>query len=430
MAVLTDYKINASKSKAKEYTLKDGNGLFLNIHPNGSKYWLFRFSWNGKQTRMSFGTYPTVDIKQARYLCEQANFKLLRGIDPRLKENTTIDPVDEVLDEEPKCTFAQFAQHWLEFKMKKLNSKPSKDKKNNGRGSTEIQIRRAFTNDIFPVLKDKSIHKVTRNDLLCIIRKVEKRGALSVAEKIRSWLDEIFRYAVVTEGLEINPAADLDIASLPYRRNNRYPFIDVSEIPELLVKLSTYQGSRLTVLGLRLLLLTGVRTGELRFSEAWQFDLKNALWRIPASDVKQLQQVIEKVDNRVPDYIVPLSRQALEIVKELLSYHMRGQRYLIANRTNPLEAMSENTLNQALKNIGFKRRLCTHGIRHTISTALNDLKYDKDFIEAQLSHSDTNKVRATYNHAQYIEPRREMMQEWADLLDKWEQEALDKINNK
>lgn len=211
MAVLTDYKINASKSKAKEYTLKDGNGLFLNIHHNGSKYWLFRFSWNGKQTRMPFGTYPTVDIKQARYLCEQANFKLLSGIDPRLKENPTIDPADE----EPKCTFALFSQHWLEFKMKKLNSKPSKDKKNNGRGSTEIQIRRVFPNDIFPVLKDKSIHKVTKNDLLCIIRKVEKRGALSVAEKIRSWLDEIFRYTVVSEGLDINPAADLDIASLP-----------------------------------------------------------------------------------------------------------------------------------------------------------------------------------------------------------------------
>lgn len=112
---------------------------------------------------------------------------------------------------------------------------------------------------------------------MCIIRKVEQRGALSVAEKIRSWLDEIFRCAVVTEGLEINPAADLDIAALPYRRNNRYPFIDVSELPELLVKLSAYQGSRLTVLVLRLLLLTGVRTGKLCFSEAWQFDLKNTL---------------------------------------------------------------------------------------------------------------------------------------------------------
>lgn len=378
---------------------------------------------------MSFGTYPKVDIKQARYLCEQANFKLLSNIDPRLKENPTIEPVEEAVDEEQKCTFAQFALHWLEFKLKKLNSKPSKDKKNNGRGSTEIQIRRAFTNDIFPVLKDKSLQSVTRKDLLLIMRRVEERGALSVAEKIRCWLSEIFRYAVVTEGLEINPAADLDIATLPYRRNNRYPFIDVSEIPELLVKLSTYQGSRLTVLGLRLLLLTGVRTGELRFSEAWQFDLKNALWRIPASDVKQLQQVIEKVDNRVPDYIVPLSRQALAIVKELLSYHMKGQRYLISHRTDPLEAISENTLNQALKNMGFKRRLCTHGIRHIISTALNDFKYDKDFVEAQLSHADTNKVRGTYNHAQYIAPRREMMQEWADRLDKWQQEALDKLSN-
>ena len=224
---------------------------------------------------------------------------------------------------------------------------------------------------------------MTRKDLLSIIRAIEKRGSLSVSEKVRGWLHEIFRYACVTEGSENNPAADLDIVSLPYRRNNRYPSLKAEELPELLAKLSNYRGYRQTILGLKLILLTGVRLGDLRFSEAWQFDLKNKFWNISALDIKQLQQVYIKYDNQVPDYIVPLSRQALDIVNELLSYHMKGQRYLLSHRTDPLKAISENTLNQALKNIGFKRRLCPYGMRrHTISTILNEMSYNRDFVEA------------------------------------------------
>lgn len=205
MAVLTEFAIKAAKTKNKEYTLKDGSGLFLNIHPNGSKYWLFRFSWNGKQSRLSLGTYPTVNIKKARSLCKQANCKLLNGIHPRLQESLESKPPQKTtVDLVPKLSFVEFASEWLEFKLKRLNSKPSKEKKNKGRGSTEIQIRRAFNNDVFPVLKDKSLQSVTRKDLLSIIRAVEERGSLSISEKIESWLDEIFRYASVTEGLEVN----------------------------------------------------------------------------------------------------------------------------------------------------------------------------------------------------------------------------------
>lgn len=128
MSALTEYGIKAAKAKDKEYTLKDGNGLFLNIHPNGSKYWLFRFSWNGKQTRISFGTYPAIDIKQARLLCKQANCKLLSGVDPRLKESLESESAKNPVDNEPKLTFVQFALDWLEFKLKRLNATPSKKK--------------------------------------------------------------------------------------------------------------------------------------------------------------------------------------------------------------------------------------------------------------------------------------------------------------
>lgn len=141
---------------------------------------------------------------------------------------------------------------------------------------------------------------------MSIIRAVEERGSLSIFEKIRSWLDEIFRYASVTEGQEVNPAADLNIALMSHRCNNCYPFLMTEGLPELLAKLPHYRGNRQTILGLKLILLTGVRPSELCFSEQWQFDLKNIPWNIPAVDVKQLQKIYQQVDNRVPDYIVPL----------------------------------------------------------------------------------------------------------------------------
>ncbi|RUS67387.1 Prophage integrase IntS [Saezia sanguinis] len=294
---------------------------------------------------------------------------------------------------------------------------PSKEKKNKGRGGTEIQIRRAFNNDLFPALQHKPLKNISRTDLLSIQQKIEARGALSIAEKVRSWLNEIFRYAVATGELETNPAADLDIAGLPYRRNKHYPYIKMRDMPELMAKIPHYKGSRQTVLGLRLLLLTGVRTGELRFSEFWRFELEpgKEIWRIPAEDVKQLQKVKNQLDENVPDYIVPLSRQAVAVVKELISYSMPGQRYVLAHRSLPREAISENTLNGALKRMGFKNRLSPHGVRATISTALNEKRYDKDFVEAQLSHAGDNKVRAIYNHAEYVEHCRHMMQDWACL---------------
>lgn len=196
------------------------------------------------------------------------------------------------------------------------------------------------------------------------------------------------------------------------RQNQCNPYLTMAEMSELMAKLNTYQGARQTVLGIRLLLLTGVRTGELRYAEPHQFDLKAAIWRIPPEEVKQLQRQVRTKNGKIPPYLVPLSRQAVAIIEELLAYRSLAQRYLLCHRSEPLVPISENILNGALKRMGYKDRLTGHGIRATLSTALNGLRYDKDLVEAQLSHADKDAVRDTYNHAKYVDERRKMMQEW------------------
>ena len=418
MTHLSDYAIKQTKPAVREYYLKDGAGLYLRVKTSGHKSWIFRFYWGGKQEKLSFGKYPDVSLKLARTLRHEAREALAKNIDPRVWKQQQEAVAANTL------TFRKFAPIWLEFKLKKLGAKTSKEKKNGGRQSTAIQIERYLRLDIFPLLGDKPIGKITRADLLAVQRKIEKRGSLSIAEKVRTWLNEIFRYAVATGEIEMNPASDLDMAAIPYRKIKHNPHLSMTEMPELLAKLSQYQGTRQTILGLKLLLLTGVRTGELRFAEPHQFDLDNGIWRIPAEDVKQLQKIKAQKDQNVPDYLVPLPTQAIRIIRELQSCMFPAQRYLLCHQSNPREAISENTLNGALKRMGFKDRLTGHGIRATISTALNELDYKKDWIEAQLSHSDKDQIRATYNHAEYVEQRRQMMQEWADRLDAWEQEGL------
>ena len=173
-----------------------------------------------------------------------------------------------------------------------------------------------------------------------------------------------------------------------------------------------------------LLFLTDVRTGELRQARPEHFDLQSRLWKIPAENVKQLQKRARSSSKEIPPYIVPLPKQALSIVKELLALSYPWQPYLLCHRNDPREIISENTLNTGIRRLGYKDRLTGHGIRATLSTALNELGYQREWIEAQLSHSDKDQIRAAYNHAQYVEQRRQMMQQWAERLEAWEEEGL------
>jgi site-specific recombinase XerD len=236
---------------------------------------------------------------------------------------------------------------------------------------------------------------------------------------------------MVEVNLATNPAADLDIVAIPRPPVTHNPYLRMSELPAFLRKLRNYRGRGdiTTQLGLRLLLLTGVRTGELRSATPEQFELERGLWIIPPVIVKQLQESLRLEGNYIPPYIVPLSLQAFAIVRQLLDAKRPAQRYVLSHRSDLTERISENTLNGALKRMGYKEQLTGHGIRATISTALNEIGYNTKWIGAQLSHADPHQVSAAYNHAEYVEQRRHMMQDWADRLDQWEsqgaQEAVD-----
>ncbi|HEP7962663.1 TPA: integrase arm-type DNA-binding domain-containing protein [Pseudomonas aeruginosa] len=413
---LSDMAVRKAKATGKAYTLGDIDGLSLAVTAQGGRTWHFRYCWAGKQKRMSLGTYPEVGLREARELRDQARALLAKGINPKLDRKHKRQAVKLADEHTFKAVFLQWVEH------RKLELKE-------GRQSTLSQILRIFNKDVLPTLGKLSIYDVRRTDLLDVLAKIEQRQAFTTAEKVRTWFNQLFRYALVkVERLEINPASDLDVVAVPKPPVNHNPFLRLPELPELLQKLRGYRGALTTQLGIRLLLLTGVRTGELRLATPDQFDLDKGLWTIPPEVVKQLQLDMRKKGKRaqdIPPYIVPLSVQAMEIVRHLLNEVKPAQRYLLSHRSDLKKRISENTLNYALTRMGYKDVLTGHGIRGTISTALNEVGYLKIWVDAQLSHSDPNQVSAAYNHAMYVEPRRKMMQDWADRLDLLEQNQVE-----
>jgi len=409
---LTDVTVRQARATGKDYTLTDFDGLSLAVSAAGGKSWHFRYYWATKQKRMSLGTYPKVSLREARALRDEARALVAKGINPKIDRKQKLRAVRFATENSFKVVYLQWLGH------RKLELKE-------GRQSTLSQIQRIFDKDVLPALGSVSIFDICRPDLLDVLASIEQRRAFTTAEKVRTWLRQLFRFAMVkVAGLESNPASDLDVVAVPKPPVVNNPFLRLPELPNLLNKLRSYRGSITTQLGIRLLLLTGVRTGELRLAIPDQFDLERGLWIIPPEVVKQLQDGMRKRGQRpqdVPPYVVPLSVQAIEIVRYLLEQAKPAQRYLLAHRNELKKRISENTLNGAIKRMGYKDLLTGHGIRGTLSTALNEFGYPKNWVDAQLSHADPNKVSATYNHALYVEPRRKMMQDWADRLDLLEQ---------
>ncbi|WP_281686598.1 integrase arm-type DNA-binding domain-containing protein [Pseudomonas citronellolis] len=409
---LSDATVRQTRATGKAYTLGDIDGLSLSVTAQGGRSWHFRYCWAGKQKRMSLGTYPEVSLREARTLRDQARALLAKGVNPKVDRKHKRRAV-QLADQH---TFKSVFLKWVEHRRLELKE---------GRQSTLSQILRIFDRDVLPNLGRTPIYDIRRSDLLEVIAKIEQRNALTTAEKVRTWFNQLFRYALVTiDQLDSNPASDLDVVGVPKPPVIHNPFLRMPELPELLARLRRYRGALTTQLGIRLLLLTGVRTGELRLATPEQFDLDQGLWIIPPEVVKQLQLDMRKRGKRpqdVPPYVVPLSVQAIEVVRFLLQEVKPAQRYLLSHRSDLKKRISENTLNFALTRMGYKDLLTGHGIRGTISTALNEVGYPKIWVDSQLSHSDPNQVSAAYNHAMYVEPRRKMMQDWADRLDLLEQ---------
>jgi integrase len=414
---LTDTAVRQAKATGTAYTLGDIDGLSLAVSPHGGKSWHFRYYWMGRQKRMSLGTYPEVSLREARHTHDEARALLGKNINPRVDRKQKRQAVRWVSEN----TFDAVFNAWIERHKQNIKT---------GKGSTHAVIVRIFNKDVLPSLGKQSILEIQRPDLLEVLARIEQRNAWWTARRLRGFLNQMYRFALVkVPGLEYNYASDLDVVAPPRPLTRHHPHLRLDELPDLLRALREYSGHTQTQRGLRLLLLTGVRTGELRQAMPDQFDLERGLWIIPPEHVKQLQRKLRKANNAetdIPPYLVPLSRQAIEIVHELLREVKPSQRYLLQHQRNPEESVSHSILNEALKRMGYAKRLTGHGIRGTLSTALNEIGYPAAWIEAQLSHADPNHVRVAYNHAEYVEQRRHMMQDWADRLDLLERGEVDK----
>lgn len=392
---LTDAKIRNTKPSAKPIKITDGGGLHLEVRPTGAKLWRYRYRIAGKENVFAIGEYPHVSLAEARMQRDQARALVKQGLHPAHSRQAA----QLATHTANANTFEAVAREWVSKKAPSWTPYYRR------------QVESFLGADVFPYIGKLPIRLVTSAHLLEIIRRIEGRGAATVALLVRQWSSAIFRYAVATLRADSDPAAALRGAIHRPKVRHHKP-LSRDQIGEFTKRLEQYGGYRTTVIALRLMLLTFVRTVELRKSEWVEFDLDGAEWRIPA----------ERMKVREP-HVVPLSKQSVALLRELHTY-TGGRGYLFPNYRRPNDCMTATTLNRALERMGLNGKgsigFSAHGFRATASTILNELNYRPDVIERQLAHAERDKVRASYNQAEYMDERKAMMQAWADYLDQLE----------
>lgn len=386
---LSDTAIRSAKPQAKPYKLTDGAGLYLELMPNGAKYWRMRYRIAGKDTRLAFGVYPEVSLAEARQRRETARAALRDGRDPSADRRA-----ERILAKASAAnTFEGAARQWLASQRKKLST------------ATYEKAERTLAVWVFPWLGARPLTEIDPPEALMILKRIEATGANETAHRVKGLIGRVFRYAIAHGNAKRDPTADLRGALAPVVSRSHSAITEPKAVADLLRALDGYSGQFSTRCALRLAPLVFARPGELRHMEWGELNLEAAEWRIPAAKMKMREA-----------HIVPLSSQAVDILKELEPLTGRG-RYVFPGVRTAGEPMSENTINAALRRLGFDKETMTgHGFRALASTRLNELGWAPDVIERQLAHTERNKVRAAYNRAQYLAERRKMMQAWADYL--------------
>lgn len=402
---LSDTECRKAQPRIRDYKLYDEGNLRLLVRKSGSKVWQYPYRLHGKENIYTIGQYPLIGLSEARKLRDEIRALVAQGLSPnREKAARYADNVATV-----KNSFEAVAREW--------HSKQIWDKKH-----TQVVLR-SLENNAFPVIGSLPIHKITAHDILEMLRIMESRNALDMARRVNQRCVEVFDYAIVKKLCDYNPATGRSKVLKSVAREHRahlYP----KYIPEFMNALDTYRGSKKVKLAMQLLWLTFVRPGELRHARWEDFDEKNALWRIPAEQMKMKRP-----------HLVPLSHQALELLKELRPITGKTK-FLFPGERNTSKPISDVALLKVLIILGFHKdsnkkgngkkpseeppkgkTFVPHGIRGTASTILNESgKFNPDAIERQLAHIERNNVRAAYNHADYLDERTTMMQWWADYL--------------
>jgi integrase len=387
---ITDTKIKAAKACPKPYKISDEKGMFLLVKADGGKWWRFKYRIDGKEKLISFGGYPEVSIKEARIRRDEARSLVANGIDPSL--NRQIQKATRL--ERGQNSFEVVAREWYAKTSPKWAS------------THASKILARLQNDIFPWLGARPIAEIKAPELLAVLRRIESRGAVETAHRARENCGQIFRYAIATGRAERDIAADLRGALQAVNPKHHASITDPKVIGALLRDIAGYSGALATKCALGLAPLVFLRPGELRRAEWAEIDLEGREWRIPGSKMK----------SGAP-HIVPLSRQAVALLKEVQPLTGKGRFVFPSVRTSD-RPMSENTVNAALRRLGYtKDEMTGHGFRSMASTLLNENGWHRDAIERQLAHGERDEVRAAYNYAEHLPERQKMMQWWANHLE-------------
>lgn len=389
---ITVAELKNAKPLEKPYKISVGYGLFLLVQPNGSKYWRMSYRFAGKQKTLAIGVFPEIGLADAKDVCFGARKLLATDVDPseakKARKEALVKEVTDSFEAIAREWFARFSQNWKE--------------------SHSTKIIRRLEIDIFPWLGKRPIREISAPDLLSPIRRIESRGALETAHRVLANCGQVFRYAVSTGRAERDPTGDLKGALPPTRRDKHFAAItDLRKVGELMRDIDGYQGSFVVRCAFRLSPLFFVRPGELRKMEWKDVDLDKAEW-------------IYFVVKTKTYHIVPLARQAVEILREIQPLTGRGKHVFPGERDHD-RPMSDNAIRSAMRRLGWGNdEMTPHGFRAMASTILDNMGFKQEWLERQLAHEESNKVKAAYKRdlwRMYLPERTLMMQTWADYLD-------------
>ncbi|MGL4588081.1 MAG: tyrosine-type recombinase/integrase [Acinetobacter ursingii] len=383
--MLTDAQVRKIKPLDKKKRYSDEKGLYLEVTPAGGRFWRIKYRFNNRESTLTIGSYPEISLAQARRARDEARIQLYNNIDPNAAKNERLQQLDE------STLFKVLAMEWME------------DRKAVIKEATYLRDLSVFEKDLFPDLGDMPIDQIKGKDVLACAKKIEARGAQEMAKRSIPLAGRIFRFAIRKGIIENDPTPHLGEALKP-RKVKNMARIDISEFPAFLERMDRYHGSPIIRSALQLMTLTFVRTAELRMMEWKEIDYKNCLWRIPAHKMKMAQP-----------HIVPLSRQALELLEGLKP--LTGNKQYVFYNYSTAKPISSNALLCAIRTMGYNGKMTGHGFRGLASTTLHEQSYMHDAIEIQLAHKVGNAVSQAYNHAQHLDYRIKMMQEWSDFID-------------
>ncbi|MBB5143908.1 tyrosine-type recombinase/integrase [Desulfovibrio intestinalis] len=383
---LTVAKLRTIKSTGKIERFYDEKGLYLEVTKAGGKYWRFKYAFGGKESRLTIGPWPDVSLDEAREARDEYRKSLRAGVPPSDYKNTP--KADSI-------TFKSVAEDWRA----NMGNIWSDSHAKTTLGRLEL--------DVYPVLGDKALESITPHDVLPMLRSIEARGAYETAQRVLGICSMIFRYGVATKIILSDPCRDLRDALVPYTSKHFAAITRPAEVGRLLLTIDEYKGSAIVRAALVFSALTFCRPGEIRHAEWDEIDWKEKEWLLPAEKTKLRRE-----------HIVPLSRQAIEVLEGIRALTGRG-RYVFPGQHNKTRPLSENGVNCALRRMGYTSdEMTAHGFRSMASTLLNEQGcWRFDVIERQLAHVEKSSVRGAYNRAEYLPERRQMMQAWADYLD-------------